>query len=313
MAEVRFQKSGGRFYFVFLFAVCMFGMAEFIFFLAEVKKLSDLLFILVFMLLFIGGMIFSICELLINYKAYLRIQGDRLTCRFGFFKKLSCRICEVKSAACKRDTLYLLLINGKQYTVSGILNDDSRSFCFFLRRWIPTSNESPDTIQSEVRRLESLYKKRLLMIIPIFLSAFVMIFLTAILTGWRDAAEFTATDRIVFSAFSVLFAAWTVFLFPYTRQVSKRLVELELRKYDLRWAKAFDFPTDPQIIAIYVSEELNRAVIRRIPGADEGYLTYERFTNGEVETVVSPIVPDYHELMENATSSLWHEIVRTVP
>lgn len=311
MTEVRFQKSDGRFFFVFLLAVCVFAVAEFIFFLTKAEDLPDLLFILLFLILFIGGIAFSICGLLTNYKGFLRLERNRLSGRFGLFRKLSCTVSEVESVACKRGTLYLYLKNGKKHVISGIRVDTAKSFCFALRRLIPAKEERPDDIRSEVNRLASCYKKGLWRTLLLILSGFVMILLTALLTEWRNTSEFTSADRILFDVFALLFATWIVILILCSRRVSKYPPLLELRKYDLCWTTAFDFPTDPQIVAIYVSDDLDRVILRRIPGTNQGYYTFESASFDEAQT--SEIFPDVEALLKRSMEPCWHEIPRNLP
>ena len=146
----------------------------------------------------------SIAELciLFNFNAYIRIGENTVKAKYHFFSKLDCNIKDIEFVLPQVNTLTILLKNGKRYTIMGVEN--SWQLSNYLRfRCFEIEKESPDTIRQKLSQAQTARWREIRLALIGIVLMFAEITATVLLTGGRDAYEFTKADRVVSAVGSI--------------------------------------------------------------------------------------------------------------
>ena len=140
--------------------------------------------------------------MLFSRGAYIRIDESTVKARYHFFGKLDCNIKDIEFVLPQVNTLTILLKNGKRYTIMGVEN--SWQLSNYLRfRCFEIEKESPDTIRQKLSQAQTARWREIRLALIGIVLMFAEITATVLLTGGRDAYEFTKADRVVSAVGSI--------------------------------------------------------------------------------------------------------------
>jgi hypothetical protein len=179
---------------------------------------------------------FGIVPYLYNYKAYLRIDDNKISGRFGFFKRLECEIDDVDYVLVQFDTMHILLKDRKYY-IMGIRNAYEIGAFIMPKISFRFDGNKQDIVANLKKRKQSIKKNSILACCSVGLS-FVWIFATIFLTGCKEQlSEFNHTDWIIFSIMCVLEVLTVIAMFTFAIKARRgNSVAMEKQFYEVRRA-----------------------------------------------------------------------------
>lgn len=193
-------------------------------------------------LIFGGWMIFcGLFLVLLNFKAFVRIEDDHISARYGWFQKLDCKIDDVAFALCKINTLTLLMRSGKQYSIMGVMNPSA--LCTAVRQKITyDAPEPPESVAAKLEQLKANQRKNILFVCVsgglMFLNIFVLVFLT----GGRDISDFTQTDWIMTAIMGAVELVTVAAMFFFAGRCGKTGIPIEYTKFRLQQSRILTEP-----------------------------------------------------------------------
>lgn len=194
-------------------------------------------------ILIFGGWM-TLCGLflvLLNFKAFVRIEDDHISARYGWFQKLDCEIDDVAFALCQVNTLTLLMRSGKQHSIMGVMNPSE--LCTAVRRKMTyDAPEPPDKAAAKLEQLKAALRKNIIFVCAggglMFLNIFVLVFLT----GARDIPDFTQTDWIMMAIMGAVELATVVILLFFAGRCGKTGIPIEYTKFRLQQSRILTKP-----------------------------------------------------------------------
>ena len=215
---------------------------------------------------------------LLNYRAYIRIEDDRITAKYHLFGKLNCKVCDVSFALAQTNTLILQLKNGRSYTVMGIKN--SWELASEIRRSISFDlTDSPQMLVERLCEFRALRKKYITYIIAFGGSLILDIVLTVLLTGERDLYQFTQRDWVIFTVMGIIGVAVLTAAFVLAQKAGKLNIPIERTVYELRRRTVETTPLLPgNAVSVHADlDYIGRITFFGYPGQDKVYYTIEKF------------------------------------
>lgn len=235
----------------------------------------------------------SLC-MLFNLGACLRVEEDAVCGRYGWFRRLNCKLDEVAFVLPQINTLTILLKNGKRHIISGIRN--SYEICSAIRRQkFQPEEETPEVLRAELDQLTEARKKELLGVIGGCILLFVNIFLAVYLTGGRELHDFSKLDWMLFGIMSVAELLTAVGLFYMAGRCGKHLLLMEQLRYRLRGAVILSCPLPSNHVReVYTDcNYAGRIVVCGYPNDECVYYSLQTFDGGwDLETVDTSVIYD---------------------
>ena len=193
-------------------------------------------------LIFGTGM--ALCGLslvLLNFKAFVHIEGDHISARYGWFQKLDCEIDDVAFALCQINTLTLLMRNGKQYSIIGVMNPSE--LCAAVRQKMTYDTpEPPEAVAAKLDQLKARRKKSFLFVFLGIVLMFVNIFILVFLTGGRDIPDFTQNDWLMMAIMGAVELVTVTVCFYVAARCGNTLIPIEHTKFRLQQSHIFNDP-----------------------------------------------------------------------
>ena len=157
---------------------------------------------------------FGTVPFLYNYKAYLQIDDNKISGRFGFFKRLECDINDVDYVLVQFDTMHILLKDRKYY-IMGIKNAYEVGGYIVSRIPFVFDGNKQDIVANLKKRKQSIKRNSILTFCAVGLS-FVWVLATVFLTGCKEQlSKFNHTDWIIFSIMCVLEVLTVIAMFTF--------------------------------------------------------------------------------------------------
>ena len=170
-----------------------------------------------------------------NRKAYFRIDGNTVSGKFGFFKRLECDIHDVDFAQGKWNSLCLLIKNRK-YDIRGMEN--ARDVGAFIMRRVPFhfDGDKQEVIAALKKQDRDAIKYTRLAYgtVGLFL---LLPFIALFLTGARDIPQFNLADWIIFSILCFLEISTMIAMFTFAIRTRRSTpIDLDKQIYAIRRA-----------------------------------------------------------------------------
>ena len=245
---------------------------------------------------------FAIPSMMLNYGAYIHIEGNTIKAKYHWFGRLDCNIDEVEFVLPQVNTLTILLKNGKRHTIMVVENSWALS-AVIRRKSFEIEKETPDSLRQKLSQEQAARKKEIWWVSGVGVLLFVNTLVAALLTGFRDMNEFSRLDWILFSVMGAIELLTLIGLFYIAQRCGKHLLPIEQLKYRLRGAviAAHPLPTN-NTTAVYTDENrTGRIVVCGYPNDDSAYCYVQTIVGDfELETAYESAV------YENA-EELWIE------
>ena len=262
----------------------------------------------VFLLLFgMAYFVASIVMVLFNHGAYLRIEGNRIVAKYHWRRRLDCVIADVAFVIPELNTLRILLKSGKQIVIMGLRNSwevgaEMRRLGFSLEK------ERPEVLRTQYDHVRVGRKKALFWVIGLGIMMFVNIFLAALLTGFRDMADFTDSDWTRFAIMGAVEAITVTVFFLFALRCGRLNLTMTALHHRLCGAVIANHPLPSNHIAgIYTDEHYSgRIVVCGFPNDESVFYCVEQFNRQlELEAVhTSEIFANPADLPDEGFSSL---------
>ena len=208
-----------------------------------------------------------------NHGAYLRVEGNCVRAKYHWFGWLHCSFEEIAFVYPQINTLTILLKNGKQHVIGGIMN--SWEISDHLRRCIyAPETESAKVLRQELVQIQEARKKLLVQFIIGCMLMFANIFLGVVLTGGREMHQFYLRDWILFSIAAVAEVMTVIWTFVMASQCGKTMLPIVHLQFRLRSAAIAAAPRD-NVLRVYTDADVRwRLTVRGFP-QDEGVYCVE--------------------------------------
>ena len=217
-------------YFASIFCLCCGLFLLVMFILCIINDVTDVIPGIIFASLFTIG---SLILLFFNHKAELVIEDGHIKGKYHLFGKISCNVSDVEFALAQMNVLTIQLKNGKVYRIFGVSN--SWVLCSAIRRDIDYHlNESPETLIKKLNICKSDRKKDIVYACIGIALMFIYIFVTAILTEWKDLSEFNKNEWLGFYIFCVAEAITFFVTILIANKAGKKLLSVEKTEYNVR-------------------------------------------------------------------------------
>ena len=239
--------------------------------------------------------------MLFNRGAYICIDESTVKARYHFFGKLDCNIKDIEFVLPQVNTLSILLKNGKRHVIVGIensweLSDYLRLQCFEIER------ESPDAIRQKLSLAQTARWREIRLALIGIVLMFAEITVTVLLTGGRDAYDFTKTDHVVSAVMYCVGAITLIGTFLVAEHAGKNLRPIEHLKYRLRGALIVSspLPTSNAIAAYTDLDYSGRLVICGFPNDESVYFCQQDFMKDfELETAYTSEIYSSRDKLPN--------------
>ena len=247
--------------------------------------------------------IFSIISLFFDFRAYLRIEEDRLQSKYHFFGKIDCKISDISFALGRNNTLMIQLKNGKRHTIMGIEN--AYPLASVIREEIfHIETASPDDLLSKLEYEQAEHKKKLLYTVGCVVLMFVNIFIAVLLTGRKDPSAFSKADWTLFATMGLLELVTVALMFYLANQCGKHAFPIEQLKHQIKGAYIVTAPLPTGIVKrVYTdANHMGRIVICGFPNDESVYYCVQKFVgNYHLKTVHTSKVYENEDLLNEST------------
>lgn len=163
----------------------------------------------------------SILLLFLNHGAYLKVNGEHLSAKYSWGKKLELDISDISFVNWQTNSLIIKEKNGKSHQIINISN--SYEICYYIRRKI-----KDDVVPLDKNSLLKTYfahkKQRKTSFIIIACGFAIIIALFAafgVYTGDKSPADYSVFELVLFIISCVIFLACCVFIVIHTKKANK--------------------------------------------------------------------------------------------
>ena len=213
---------------------------------------------------------------LLNFGAFIHIDENSIKAKYHWFGNVDCKLSDVSFAAARVNTLIIQLNDGKKHTITGVEN--AWPLCSMIRRNMRFDmTEQPKTLIKKLDDLKVSRKKGLIYVCAGVALMFIVIFITAFLTGEREMHEFNKTDWIIFAIMCGVEIAITVATFCFAKKTGKNDLLTEKLQYAIQRRIIETHPLLPGVVgAVYADEHYTRRfTLFGYPNNDSVYYTVQ--------------------------------------
>ena len=217
---------------------------------------------------------------LLNLGAYIHIDETSIKAKYHWFGKIDCKLSDVVFAVARVNTLIIQLKDGKTHTIMGIEN--SWPLASIIRRNIPFEvTEQPEILMEKLNNLKAAKKKGLIYVCSGVALMFVIIFVTAFLTGEREMQEFSNIDWTIFAIMVAAEIATAVATFYFAGKTGKNNIPIEKMQYEIQRRIIETQPLLPGfVIAVYTDENyMGRITLFGYPNDSAVYYSVQEFAS----------------------------------
>lgn len=234
---------------------------------------------LTFLIMGILIILFVIPSWLLNFGAFIHIDDDSIKAKYHWFGKIDCKLSDVTFAVARVNTLIIQLKDGKTHTIMGVEN--SWPLASMIRRNMSFGvTEQPEVLMEKLNTLKSAKKKGLIYVCSGVALMFIIIFITAFLTGEREMHEFSNIDWTLFAIMVATEIATAVATFYFAGKTGKNNIPIEKLQYEIQRRNIETQPLLPGfVIAVYTDENYTgRITLFGYPNDSAVYYSVQEFT-----------------------------------
>lgn len=262
-------------------------------------------------------LVLAIPAMLLNHGAYIRVEADSIHAKFNWFGKLDCRLDEVAFVSAGINTLTILMKDGRRYLLGELSNSFDLASAIRKNIFAPET-KSPDRIRKELTQMQATQQRLLYTLIGGSVLLFVNIFITVLLTGGRDIAEFGKPDWVIFGIMCFAELITAVFLFRAAIRYGKRKLFLNHLHYRLRSALIASPPLPSNNVRKVYTDEYctGRVCVCGYPNDESVYYDVQIFTNADCLTTTrtSEVFDTMDDLLEDAyLNDLFPKLIDITP
>ena len=168
-----------------------------------------------------------------NRKAYLKMEADRITARYGLGKKLECKPDELGYASVGANLL-TLEVGGKLHDIGGLVNIGD--LAQWLKNRVPfiVPKDSQESLLAAREQAKRSRKANLILGIGFFVLAAVMLFVSKKFLSGKDLFTLSAGDLVVYGLLLVAFIGLMIAGALCIRKVSLAMRQLTISRDKLR-------------------------------------------------------------------------------
>lgn len=217
---------------------------------------------------------------LLNFGAFIHIDDDSIKAKYHWFGKIDCKLSDVTFAVARVNTLIIQLKDGKTHTIMGVEN--SWPLASMIRRNMSFGvTEQPEVLMEKLNTLKSAKKKGLIYVCSGVALMFIIIFITAFLTGEREMHEFSNIDWTLFAIMVATEIATAVATFYFAGKTGKNNIPIEKLQYEIQRRNIETQPLLPGfVIAVYTDENYTgRITLFGYPNDSAVYYSVQEFTS----------------------------------
>ena len=170
-----------------------------------------------------------------NHGACLRVEENFVRAKYHWFGRLHCSFEEIDFVYPQLNTLTILLKNGKQHVIGGIMNSWEISDHLRRRIFAPEA-ESADALRRELDQVQQARKKLLEQTIIGCILMFANIFLGVALTGGRETEQFIPRDWVFISIAAAAEVVTVIWTFVMAARCGKTMLPIAHLQFRLRKA-----------------------------------------------------------------------------
>ncbi len=221
----------------------------------------------------------AVSSWLLNYRAFIHIDGDSVKARYHWRGRIDCKLSDVDFAFTQLNTLNIQLKDGKTHSIMGVQN--AGELCLLLQRNLAFERkETPEALMKQLKDLQAVHKKN---VIPVFFCIailFINIFVTVFLTGGREMVDFTQRDWVIFSVMAAVELSVAVVMFLFAAKAGKAVLPQEKLRYRIRRTVIETAPPLPgNAIRVFADENFTyRVTVFGYPNDPSVYYTAEELT-----------------------------------
>ena len=276
--EGMFLRKKFNIWLFLLFACGLFFIGLYIFLnIVDPGATSELLTFLIMGVLII---LVVIPSWLLNFGAFIHIDDDSIKAKYHWFGKIDCKLSDVTFAVARGNTLIIQLKDGKTHTIMGVEN--SWPLASMIRRNMSFGvTEQPEVLMEKLNTLKSAKKKGLIYVCSGVALMFIIIFITAFLTGEREMHEFSNIDWTLFAIMVATEIATAVATFYFAGKTGKKNIPIEKLQYEIQRRNIETQPLLPGfVIAVYTDENYTgRITLFGYPNDSAVYYSVQEFTS----------------------------------
>lgn len=215
--------------------------------------------------------VICIVSLLFNKKAYLTVDENGVSSRFGLKRELKFQFSEIALSEYRSNSLTIILKNGKRYTIPNLYNADE--ICNEIRKNIIFEITTKENPQYEILNLKKQRTKLLILMVSFFVLMILLIFITVYLTDQKEMFEFTQSDWIIFFIFIALETINFIFIMFFANRCGK----LNFAITQLKRAILETAPMSPgNLLSVYIDPDYNaRVLIYGFPDVEDVYFIFQ--------------------------------------
>ena len=227
-------------------------------------------------LAFLGLMVTVACiaSLLFNKGAYLTIDENGISAKFGWKSKLKCGYSEIAFSEYGINSLTILLKNRKRYTILNLSNADE--ICGEIRKHISTpisETITKEDLQNEFFMIRKKRTKWAALTASFCGLMFLLILPAVLLTDEKEMSEFAQSDWIIFITFIVLEVLALIATMFFANKCGKLNPEINEKRAMLKKEILKTAPLPPgNLLQVYMDcDYIARAVIFGYPHTEDVY------------------------------------------
>ena len=243
--------------------------------------------------------IIGVSGMLLNYKAFLRVEESRIRGKYAWFSKIGCDFSEVAFVAPQPNGMVVLLKNGKRHNIIGLSN--SYEVCAAILKKIHFEiNDEPQKLVEKLKRSQKKQKNELFLVCGTIVLSIVIVIITAALTGWKDLSDFNQTDWLIFAIMCVLETAVMVAEFYFALKAGKGSIHVDHLAYITKKSAVESTPLPPGNAKTVYSDLYyeGRLIVCGYPNDSSIYFTVQILTpDYSLETIHTSEIFDDEEKM----------------
>ena len=276
--EGMFLRKKFEIWLFLLFACGLFFIGLYIFLnIVDPGATSELLTFLIMGILII---LVVIPSWLLNFGAFIHIDEDSIKAKYHWFGKIDCKLSDVTFAVARVNPLIIQLKDGKTHTIMGVEN--SWPLASMIRRNMSFGvTEQPEVLIEKLNTLKSAKKKGLIYVCSGVALMFIIIFITAFLTGEREMHEFSNIDWTIFAIMGAIEIATVIATFYFAQKTGKNNVPIEKLQYTIQRRIIETQPLLPgNVIKVFADEKYTvRCTFFGYPNQTSVYYAVQEFAS----------------------------------
>lgn len=246
----------------------------------------------IFILLGIGAWI-------VERSVHISVIGNRVQARNQCLSKLECDISEIETVVDGYMGIEILLKNGKNFSIMGVINSDSISRYIRSRVTIEV-NQPVSILIDELKQIKKKRKSSLYATLGAILMLFVNIFVLVAMTGARDLDQFNSPDWQKMLVMGLVEVITLSVAFWFAVRSGKYLHTIQRLKYRIQRTVIETEPLPAGNVELVLTEDHygGRIVVCGFPNDTGIYFTVQEVnSNYCLETIyTSGIMDDYSHL-----------------